>query len=263
MSTYRHVHIRQEGHVLEVALARPEVRNAFNAELIAELTDIFRTAAQDRTLRVLLLSGQGDTFCAGADLHWMRAQAAGTPEENLADARRLGGLFASLKEIPFTTLALVQGAALGGGSGLLACADIGLVEEDAKLGFTEVRLGIVPAVISPFVADRLRRAAMLRYFQTGEIFSGREAVVMGLASEAVAKGSLREAADRILAALRSAAPQACRIAKRLALEAHSVPFPEARDSTERLIANVRASAEAKEGMDAFLNKRPPSWRPIT
>jgi methylglutaconyl-CoA hydratase len=255
-----HVRIERQGARLEVTITRKDVRNAFDAQTIADLTAVFRASSHESALRVLILRGEGETFCAGADLRWMQEAARFSEAQNLKDAERLGELFASFSDIPFSTIAVVQGAALGGGCGLLACADIGLVETTARFGFTEVRLGIVPAVISPFLAKRLTKSAMLRYFQTGEIFDGQLAVEMGLASQALHKDELDKKCEEIVSALLSVAPNAARVAKRLAQEAGCQPLAQARKASEALIAMIRSEEEAKEGMDAFLNKRQPNWR---
>ena len=248
------------GRGLRVVINRPEVRNAFDAKTILELTDVFESLKQDRELRVLHLTGEGTVFCAGADLNWMREAADYDHETNLEDARRLGQLFQAFEDVPFLTLVTVRGVALGGGSGLTACADVALVDPAAKFGFTEVRLGIVPAVIAPFVASKVQAGALRRYFQTGEIFDGQEAVRIGLASECVESDQLEDRAEAIVQQQLSVAPKAALIAKELSRDVLAWSRTSARQKTEALIARVRATDEAREGLDAFLNKRPPSWR---
>jgi len=248
------------GAVLRVALNRPAVRNAFNDTLIAEFTEVLRAAADEDDLRCLVLSGNGPTFCAGADLNWMRAAANYTPEENEADARRMARLFRSLLELPCPTLAQVQGAALGGACGLLACCDIVIAETGVKFGFTEVRLGIIPAVISAFVLRKISRADAQRYFITGEIFDGLRAEKMGLISETAEPGAVAERTDAILEQILSVGPRAAREAKRLVERVQAGSWPDILDETSRLIADIRSTPEAREGIAAFLEKRQPAWR---
>lgn len=259
-SRERPVSTERQGEVLRVAINRPQVRNAFDRATVDGLADVFAGAAADPSLRALVLEGAGGTFCAGADLNWMRESANSSGEWNRQEARRLAGMFEAFESVPAPTVAIVRGAALGGGTGLLACADIALVERSARLGFTEVRLGIVPSVISPFLLGRVQPGAMRRYFLTGEIFDGCEAVRIGLASEALAPEELAPRAEAVLGSILAAGPVAVRRAKRLLRDLSGWTREEAREATADLIAEIRASPEAREGLDAFLNKRRPAWR---
>lgn len=258
--SYETLRVTRRGGVLEISIARPEVRNAFDDRVIAELTAALAEGAKDDTVRALLLSGEGKVFCAGADLNWMQRAASLSREENEADARRMAALFQALETFPAPTIAKIQGAALGGGTGIAACVDTAIAAEEAKFGFTEVRLGIVPAVISSFVLRRIGRGAARRYFATGEIFDGRRAEAIGLISEAVPAEDLDATVDRVLDALLAAGPAASRRARALVDEVLHKPYPDAVEDTVRLIAELRGQPEGREGMSAFLEKRAPNWK---
>ena len=236
--------------MLKVTLARPERRNAFDAALISELTQAFADVDDAGSV---LLSGEGPSFCAGADIEWQRASIDLSYDENVEDALRLYRMLETIDACPAPVVARVQGYALGGGSGLVACADIAIAADDATFGFSEVKLGIIPAVISPFVLPRIGIGASRRYFLTGERFDTRTALRIGLVHEAVPSSALDDAVSRTLAELATAGPQAAREAKRLLREG---PRDEA---TTQVAARLRASAEGQEGLRAFLERRPPSW----
>ena len=243
------VRIERDGLVLRVTLARPERRNAFDPELIAELTEAFDGAGD---ARAVLLAGDGPSFCAGADLEWMRASAGLTYEENVEDSRRLLRLLEAIDGCPAPVVARIQGHALGGGAGLVACADIAVSAEDAVFAFSEVKLGLIPAVISPFVLAKIGPSAARRYFLTGERFDAATALRIGLVHDVVA--DLDGEIERVLAELLTAGPEAVRAAKLL------VRDRPAGIETARRIAEQRASAEGQEGLRAFLEKRPPAWK---
>jgi len=243
------VRIERDGPVLRVTLARPERRNAFDPELIAELTEAFDGAGD---ARAVLLAGDGLSFCAGADLEWMRASAGLTYEENVEDSRRLLRLLEAIDGCPAPVVARIQGHALGGGAGLVACADIAVSAEDAVFAFSEVKLGLIPAVISPFVLAKIGPSAARRYFLTGERFDAATALRIGLVHDVVA--DLDGGIERVLAELLTAGPEAVRAAKLLVRD-HPAGI-----ETARRIAEQRASAEGQEGLRAFLEKRPPRWR---
>lgn len=254
------VDFHREGKRLEVRLKRPDVRNAFDARMIAELTAIFEEAARDEDLRCVVLRGEGRVFCSGADVSWMRGAADYSEGDNQADARRMSKLFQAFIAIPCPTIAVIQGAAVGGGAGLVACADIAIAEADAKFGFTEVRLGIIPAVISPFVLRKVPAAHARRYFATGEVFDGRRAAEICLVSESVPAAQLDQRVEEVVASILDAGPVAAREAKRLVDRVLGQPMAEVTEMTARLIAQVRSTDEAREGLSAFLEKRPPTWR---
>ncbi|HXF98476.1 MAG TPA: enoyl-CoA hydratase-related protein [Gaiellaceae bacterium] len=240
--------VRREGPVLRVTLARPERRNAFDAALIAELAAAFADVGD---ARAVVLSGEGPAFCAGADVEWQRASIDLTFEENVEDALRLYRMLEAVATCPAPVVCVVHGYALGGGSGLVACADIAVAAPDAVFGFTEVRLGIIPAVISPFVLPKIGEAAR-RWFLTGERFGPEVALRIGLVHE-VAEDP-RGAAEGIVAALLAGGPEAVREAKRLVRER-----PQGAE-TARIAAARRTSAEGQEGLRAFLERREPRWR---
>ena len=237
----------RDGHVLRVTLAKPERRNAFDAALITELTEAFSDVGD---ARAVLLEGEGPAFCAGADVEWQRAAIDLSYEENVEDALRLYRMLESIDSCAAPVVCCVHGFALGGGSGLVACADIAVAWPDAVFGFTEVRLGIIPAVISPFVLSRIGSSAR-RYFLTGERFGPETALRIGLVSEVSEDAG--ERAEQIVRDLLAGGPMAVREAKRLARER-----PSGID-TAHLAAKRRTSDEGQDGLRAFLDRRPPGW----
>jgi methylglutaconyl-CoA hydratase len=242
--------IERDGDVLRVTLTRPETRNAFDASLITELAEAFVDVG---TPRAVILAGDGPSFCAGADVEWMRASAGLGVEENVADANALRRMFEAIDGCPAPVVAVVQGHALGGGIGLVACSDVVLAEPRAVFAFSEVKLGIVPAVISPFALRKIGESAARRYFVTGERFDSATALRIGLVHEV--SDDLEVALERVLGELRTAGPRAARHAKRLVLER-----PDGAE-TARRIAERRTSEEGQEGLRAFLERRRPAWAP--
>jgi methylglutaconyl-CoA hydratase len=242
--------VEREGEILRITLARPERRNALDAELIRELAEAFVDVGRSRAV---VLAGEGASFSAGADVDWMRSSADLSYEENLADANALRGMLETIDRCPAPVISRVQGHALGGGCGLVACSDIAVAADDAIFGFSEVKLGIVPAVISPFALAKIGPSAARRYFVTGEPFDAHTALRIGLVHEAAR--DLDAALERVLAEVMSAGPKAARAAKRLVLER-----PDGSE-TARSIAERRTSDEGQEGLHAFLEKRRPNWFP--
>lgn len=238
-----------DGDVLRVTLARPDRRNAFDAALIAELAEAFADVGD---ARAVLLAGEGPSFSAGADVEWMRSSVELSYDENVEDALRLRRALEAIDSCPAPVVARVQGHALGGGCGLVACADVAIAAPDAVFAFSEVKLGIVPAVISPFALAKIGPSAARRYFVTGERFDAETALQIGLVHEVAA--DLDAAVERVLGELRSAGPEATRAAKRLVLER-----PDGLE-TARRIAELRTSEEGQEGLRAFLERREPGWR---
>jgi methylglutaconyl-CoA hydratase len=234
---------------VRVTLDRPERRNALDPAAVEELTAAFRDAA---CARAIVLGGEGPSFCAGADIARMRASAELTREELVEDALRLGALLDAIDGCPAPVVARVHGHVLGGGCGLVACCDVAIAAPDAVFGFTEVKLGIVPAVISAFVLARIGTGAARRLFVTGERFDAATALRVGLVHELA--DDLDSAVERAVGELLSAGPEAARAAKRLA----RAPLPA--EETARIAADRRTSEEGVEGLRAFLEKRPPSWR---
>lgn len=241
--------IERDRDVLRVTLARPEARNAFDAALIAELAEAFVDVG---TVRAVVLAGEGPSFCAGADVEWMRASVELSREENVADAMALRAMLEAIDRCPAPVVCRVHGHALGGGVGLVACADIAIAHPATVFAFSEVKLGIVPAVISPFALAKIGPSAARRYFVTGERFDAATALRIGLVHEVA--DDLDGAVERILGELRSAGPRAARHAKRLVLDA---PL-DARE-TARRIAERRTSEEGQAGLRAFLERRKPPW----
>ncbi len=247
--------------VAVVTLNRPEIHNAFNAEVIERLSDIFADLAKQDGVRVVLIDGAGKSFSAGADLEWMRAAADYTEKENYEDAAAAAEMFHRLRTLPQPSVALVHGAALGGGMGLVAAADIAIATEQAEFGLTEVRLGLIPAVISPYVIEAIGPRAARRYFLTAERFGADEAFRLGLVHMVVKdKQALAQASEQLVDAILQCAPGAIARAKRL-IDAcmHDFPDHEMRGANARFIAEARAAPEGKEGVAAFFAKRKPKW----
>lgn len=254
--------ITHEGAIARITLNRPEVRNAFDDLLIEELTDTLERTERDPRLRLVILSANGSAFSAGADLNWMRRTADYSWEENFADAKRLGRLMQTLDQLALPTLARVQGAALGGGVGLIAACDIAVAADTAFFALSEVKVGLIPAVISPYVVAAIGARAARRYFLTGERISAHEALRLGLIHEVVASERLDERIDELAQALLDNGPQAVRAAKRLvrAPERGAIDAAALIEEMARRTAEQRASPEGKEGVAAFLEKRQPDWK---
>jgi methylglutaconyl-CoA hydratase len=251
--------VRRDGPVAHVALDRPEVRNAFNAALIEELGATFEALGADSSVRAIVLSGNGSSFCGGADINWMRGSLELGPEENLEDARRLSRMLRTLDRVPKPLIGRIQGAALGGGSGLVAVCDVAIAADDAIFGFTETKLGILPAVISPFVLAKIGRSHARALALTGERFGTARALAIGLVHEAVPSAGLDAAVERVLAEVRSASPTGIAAAKRLLARVADTPYDDTLEPTAHAIAQQRTSAEGQDGLRAFLEKRRPAW----
>lgn len=246
--------------VARLTLTRAERHNAFDDELIADLTRTLAQLAADTSLRALVLAADGKSFSAGADLNWMRRMADYDEAQNLDDARRLGALMSSLDRFPRPTLARIQGAAFGGGVGLISCCDIAVASDNARFCLSEVRLGIIPAVISPYVVQAIGARAARRYMQSAESFDAERARELGLVHEVVAAARLDETVEQIIAALLECGPAAQAAAKDLIHAVAGRPIEAALiEDTARRIAAVRASDEGREGLGAFLDKRSPAW----
>jgi methylglutaconyl-CoA hydratase len=248
--------------VAHIALTRPDKRNAFNADLIAELTTALQGIDSDDRVRCLLLTAEGRSFSAGADLSWMREMARASEAENLADARKLAKLLETLDGLSKPTVALVQGAAIGGGVGLVACCDVVLAAQEAVFALSEVRLGLIPATIQPYVVQAIGHRQSTRYTLTAERFGAEEAHRIGLVHEVVGIHGLRDRGERVIADLLKGGPAAQAEAKAQlkALRGHG-PDPHVNAAAAGRIARMRASTEGQEGIAAFLEKREPSWRP--
>jgi methylglutaconyl-CoA hydratase len=251
--------LEKDGSVSRVTLARPEVRNAFDDALIRELTLVFTQLAQDAGTRVVVLAGGGPSFCAGADVNWMRRAGGFSREENEADAARMAKMLRCIDACPKPVVALAHGAAIGGGVGLVAAADIAIAAEGTVFSLAEVKLGILPSVISPYVLRAIGPRAARNLFLTGERFDAREAHRIGLVHEVAPAEELEAAGMRKVASLLTSGPEAVGAAKRLIEQVAGLDPDEAMPLTISTIAERRASGEAKEGLTAFLEKRPPSW----
>jgi methylglutaconyl-CoA hydratase len=242
--------VERDGEILRVTLARPETRNAFDAALIGALAEAFVDVGKSRAV---VLAGDGASFCAGADVEWMRGSVDLDYDANVADANALRRMLDAIDSCPAPVIAVVQGHALGGGAGLVACADIAIAHEQAVFAFSEVKLGIIPAVISPFAIRKIGESAARRYFVTGERFDAATALRIGLVHEVT--DDLDAALRSVLGELTTAGPRASRHAKRLVLDR-----PDGQETTRR-IAERRTSEEGQEGLRAFLERRSPSWAP--
>jgi methylglutaconyl-CoA hydratase len=260
--SYTHLALRREGAVEHLTLNRPDVRNAFNEHVIAELTAWARdaqAAANRGELRAVVLAGAGAMFCAGADVNWMSKTVAYTEEENVRDAAAMSAMFAALDRLPLALIGKIHGAALGGGAGLAAVCDIVVAEEQTVFGFTEVKLGIIPAVISPFALAKIGRSAARELFLTGARFPAARAKEIGLAHAVVAAADLDATVARYVAEILTAGPEAVAAAKALIPQAWDRELDDAMPLTAAAIAARRVSAEGQEGLTAFLAKRKPSW----
>lgn len=251
---------RPSPHVAEVWLNRPEVRNAFNEGVIAELTTAFTELAADTELRAIVLGGHGKAFCAGADLSWMRAMAAFTWDENRADAQALADMLWAIYRCPVPIVGRIHGDCYAGGVGLAAVCDVLVAADVATFCLSEARLGLLPATIGPYVVRAMGEQAARRYFVTAERFSAAQALAMGFVHEVCAVDALDAKVAEIVATLVANGPMALRACKRLVQDvAGEALTPELRSETARRIADIRASSEGREGVQSFLGKRKPSW----
>jgi methylglutaconyl-CoA hydratase len=260
--TYQHLKVHRAGSVEYLELNRPEVRNALSDITISELTAWAEAVAADRTVRAVVVSGAGKVFCAGADLTWFTAMAGYTPEDNLRDARLGARMFDLLDTLPCVLIGRVHGAALGGGSGLASVCDIVVAADDAVFGFTEVKLGIIPAMIAPYALAKIGRSAARELFLTGTRFSAERAREIGLAHDVVTAAELDSRVEHYVAEVLSSGPDAIAEAKQLLRTIWHRPPRDVQELMAQAITARRSSAEAQEGMHAFLEKRPPSWKTI-
>jgi methylglutaconyl-CoA hydratase len=256
---YTHLTISENGLAVVVTLNRPEVHNAFNERLIAELTDAFAHLSADEGVRAIVLQGAGRSFCAGADLNWMRSSLDATHEENVADALRMADLFRAIDTCPHPVIGRLHGAALGGGAGLTAVCDIAIAADDTRFGFTEARLGIAPAVISPFAVRKIGESHARALFLTAERFDASRALAIGLIHQAVPAAELDDAIAATLRNIGLCGPAGVAAAKRMAMTVTHLPDAEARELTANTIASLRVSEEGQEGIRAFLEKRKATW----
>lgn len=260
MASHETLDVVREGPVLHVRLNRPDVRNAFNGKVVEELGLVFREADLDADARVVVLSGNGKSFSAGADLAWMQEQAELPTEQNERSAERMARMFLAIARCRKPVIGRIHGHALGGGTGLTAAVDMAFCTQDCQFGLTEVKLGIVPAVISPFVMQKIGAGRARTLFLTGERFDGNEAQRIGLVHKACADEKALDAeVQRTIGELLAAGPMAVASAKELIRSVGALSLEEAIPVTSKWIAALRATPEAREGMGAFLGKRKPNW----
>lgn len=256
------LNLRIVAGVATLTLQRPKIHNAFDDVLIATLIDALRELEEDPDVRVLVLTGSGPSFSAGADLSWMKRMAQASEKDNRRDARQLAKLMRTLNHLAMPTIAKVNGPALGGGVGLVACCDIAIAAEEARFGLTEVRLGLVPAVISPYVIDAIGARHARRLFQTAQVFDAREAERIGLVHRCVSAADLDAAVTAEIERLMAAGPVAVREAKALV---QRIAYPDSKhrravdEENAELIAALRVSSEGQEGLRAFFERRPAQW----
>ncbi len=252
--------IRYEGHRATITLTQPEVRNAFSDEVIAEITAAFLEVGARADVRAVVLAAEGPAFCAGANLNWMRRMADYTREENMADAGKLAEMLRVIYECPRPTIARVQGDVYAGGMGLVACCDMAVAVETAGFCLSEVKIGLIPATISPYVIRAMGARAAHRYFLTAERFGAAEALRIGFVHEVVAAEQLDAKVDELAKALASASPHAVRACKQLVQDVAEREIDAGLiAATVEGIADIRASADGREGVQSFLNKRKPNW----
>lgn len=249
--------VNQQGSVARVVMSRPEKHNAFNPELIQELHQTFLRLGQDESVRVVVLSGEGKSFSAGADLDWMKGMGEADEAENLRSAREMGELFRAIDQCPKPVVGAIQGAALGGGAGLVCSVDIAIAGPKALFGFTEVRLGLVAAVISPFVLRRLGYSVAREKLLTGERFGADEAFRVGLVHQST--DNLEEAVEATVTRLLKGSTQAQAASKKLLSKVWTLPEDKQLEPAAKCIADARASRDGREGLAAFLEKRSPRW----
>lgn len=258
---YEFIVVEQSTHIALLTLNRPDKRNAMHGLLVAELTHALKQLASDDTIRVLIIQGNGDNFCAGGDVKWMQLQAEGSPSDNEADAMLLAELLYLLYHFPKPTLALAHGVTLGGGVGLLSACDVVVASDEASFGFSEVKLGIAPSVISPYVIDAIGQRAALYYFLTGETFNVETAFKIGLVHQIVAETDLLRTGAAIAKRLLRNSPYALMSIKSLVREIGKEKIsPALTKKTAKHLAALRVSSEAAEGLKAFIEKRDPKWR---
>ena len=264
MADYSSLTLTIDGHgVANVTLNRPQLHNAFNEELIGELTRVFHELDGNNAVRLAVLSGNGKSFCAGGDLNWMKSMKNFSEAENITDSQHLARMFAAIHDFTKPLIGVMQGFALGGGSGLAALCDYVIAADNATFGFTETRLGLVPATIAPFVMEKIGASAALAYFISGSTFPAQTAKDVGLAHKLVPETELKKSAAEIIAHFLKAGPEASRKAKLLVREVSRLSKHESRQElttyTTNAIAHIRVSPEAQEGMSALLEKRKPLW----
>jgi len=245
--------------VLWITFNRPKVHNAFNSEAILELTDAFDRVIADDSIRVVVLTGEGKSFCAGADINWLREIIRYSFDQNLEESLQLAEVLYKIYTMPKPTIAMVNGAAIGGGTGFLSVCDIAVAAEEAKFGLSEVKIGLVPAAISPYVVRKIGESKAREYFLTGQRISAQKAMEIGLINEVVPKNKLEDRVEELIEQFLASGPEAIARCKELILNVPHMSLEDVKEYTARMIANLRISEEGQEGMSAFLEKRKPLW----
>src|SRR4030042_1461128 len=247
------------GKALRLTMNRPQVHNAFNAAMIRELAVAFDEAKKDTDVRLVVLTGAGESFCAGADLNWMREIIHFSYEQNLRESRELAELMHAIYALPKPTIARINGAVIGGGTGLFSACDIVIASDRAKFGLSEVKIGLIPAAIGPYVIRRIGESASRELFLTGERFDAHRALEIGLVNKVVAHEALDDRVEEGVRLLLSSGPEALAKCKELLQRVPAMSLDEAKGYTAEMIAGLRVSPEGQEGMAAFLEKRKPKW----
>lgn len=250
---------KDRDEVLWITFNRPQVHNAFNSESILELTDVFERIKEDESVRVVVLTGEGKSFCAGADINWMREIIRYSFDQNLEESLQLAEVLHKIYTFPKPTIAMVNGAAIGGGTGFLSVCDIAVAAEEAKFGLSEVKIGLVPAAISPYVVRKIGESKAREYFLTGQRITAHKAVEIGLINEVVPKDKLEARVEELIEQFLASGPEAIASCKELILNVPRMSLEEVKEYTARMIANLRISDEGQEGMSAYLEKRKPRW----
>lgn len=257
VGTMKNLKLEKENSIYTLTLNRPEVRNAFDDLMIAEMTRVFRELHRDRKVRVVIIKGEGESFCAGGDLRWMKSTIDYSEQENRKDANLLYEMFEALLKVPVPVMALVHGHVMGGGLGLIATCDISFAVRGTLMCFSETRLGMAPSVISPFVARKVRISDLNRYFLTAEFFNCQKALDMGLIQGWGSRLEMEERIAKLSKKILNNGPKALRVTKALLSELSSLQ--DSKKRTTELIASLRVSREGQEGLKAFLEKRKPQW----
>lgn len=258
-TAFQTIRLAVDEKVARITFARPEVHNAFNATMIAELAQVFDRVKTEASVRVVVLTGEGKSFCAGADINWMREIIDYSYEQNLSESLLLAEVLHKLYSFPKPTVAMVNGAAIGGGNGFLSACDIAVAAEEAHFGLSEVKIGLVPAAISPFVIRKIGESKAREYFLTGKRISAKKAQEIGLVNQVVPLEKLEGTVDELISLLLTSGPEALASCKELIFQVPQMSLEEVKEFTARMIANLRISEEGQEGMASFLEKRKPNW----
>jgi methylglutaconyl-CoA hydratase len=256
---YETIVFSKDGKIARIFFDRPSVHNSFNSTMIKELSAVFEKIKKDKSIRIVVLSGKGKSFCSGADIKWLREIIDFSFEQNLKESLQLAEILHNIYTLPKATVAMVNGAAIGGGIGFLSACDISVASEDAKFGLSEVKIGLVPAAISPYVVRRIGEGKAREYFLTGKRISAKKALEIGLINEVVPLKRLKKTVDDTANLLLSSGPEAIAACKELIHKVPEMNFDKVKKYTARMIANLRISAEGQEGMASFLEKRKPKW----